>query len=658
MIKKLSLYDFMSHEDTVVDFSKAETILVTGENGSGKSSMLEGIVYALYGSGRGNVTDLIRKDCDTMSVRLEIGDITIRRSRSRSAKSGICKIYRDGKVVSKGSEADQYIAEFLGVDKTTFMLTCFFGFGANDTLLNVTPASRSKTFQRLLGINVYEKFYAEASKILKQHESRVDVLSGKISAKEGSAGNVKDLGTSLFKLMESKVELCSKISNNQSELDQILHHIRKFETELESMKDWHGIGVLLDYTRKDLDQTDLEREKAEKYLKDAEKRIIDTIAMFNAETLDTYPMCPRISIQDEHWVAAQIKDQQSRYNELKYQVDILKSAIKTDPYDRTICPLCENEIDQQVVDHWKERLNTTEVALTTKLKEWNSSEKIREIIKACIKAEEIHVAQVGKVDALEADVKKLTEELRVLLEKYTTLRKSNEATESDLKKHKSKSQELNDLISDQKYELGSLNTEIDNTNKELARATQIDLELEGLSKNIAGEKDVIDQAMFLKQAFSSYGIPMDLIDKFAQDLSGRATTIYSMFVPGASIVIESDEGSQSKSKGMYIYVMHSGAHRQYHQLSEGQKVMVYLSVRLALTGILFGNIPPFIVLDEVSSHLSETSMDTLMKSIVDFVGNLYQQVILVSHTNVRDIFDMHLNVCLVDNVSEVVNEVS
>ena len=47
---KLSLSGFISYRDPIeIDFSGLDLVCVSGQNGAGKSSLLDAITYALYG---------------------------------------------------------------------------------------------------------------------------------------------------------------------------------------------------------------------------------------------------------------------------------------------------------------------------------------------------------------------------------------------------------------------------------------------------------------------------------------------------------------------------------------------------------------------------------------------------------------------------------
>ncbi|TAK28733.1 MAG: SMC family ATPase [Chloroflexota bacterium] len=53
IIEAIRLKNFLSHEDSAVEFTESPLWLVCGENGSGKSALFDGVEYALYGRHRG-----------------------------------------------------------------------------------------------------------------------------------------------------------------------------------------------------------------------------------------------------------------------------------------------------------------------------------------------------------------------------------------------------------------------------------------------------------------------------------------------------------------------------------------------------------------------------------------------------------------------------
>jgi len=67
MITSVKLHNFLSHKDTELSFDNGVTVFI-GENGAGKSSIIEAITFALFGkTTRGAIEDVIR-DGETQAV--------------------------------------------------------------------------------------------------------------------------------------------------------------------------------------------------------------------------------------------------------------------------------------------------------------------------------------------------------------------------------------------------------------------------------------------------------------------------------------------------------------------------------------------------------------------------------------------------------------
>ena len=69
---KLKLNNFKSHENTTIRFENGISVIV-GENGAGKSTILEAISFALFKQHTGKkIDDLVRNNADSMSVDLDL----------------------------------------------------------------------------------------------------------------------------------------------------------------------------------------------------------------------------------------------------------------------------------------------------------------------------------------------------------------------------------------------------------------------------------------------------------------------------------------------------------------------------------------------------------------------------------------------------------
>jgi len=67
-IKSLRLKNFMSYAGVHdLDFSDVSTCVIVGENGTGKSSILEAVLYALFGQSRAGSEDQLSNGYDILT---------------------------------------------------------------------------------------------------------------------------------------------------------------------------------------------------------------------------------------------------------------------------------------------------------------------------------------------------------------------------------------------------------------------------------------------------------------------------------------------------------------------------------------------------------------------------------------------------------------
>ena len=95
IFKKLTLKNFKSHINTEVEFNKGTTIIL-GDNGAGKSSIFEGINFALYKKyNTKSLNDLINTQSKSMAVTLSflIGNQEYKVKRTRSQKKSTAELF-------------------------------------------------------------------------------------------------------------------------------------------------------------------------------------------------------------------------------------------------------------------------------------------------------------------------------------------------------------------------------------------------------------------------------------------------------------------------------------------------------------------------------------------------------------------------------------
>ncbi len=198
-------------ESTVVEFDGRRLFVITGPTGAGKSSLLDAMIWALYGQVPrvGNRTrQLITHGEKSMSVRFDFtarGE-TYRVSRRAPATTGTRlerQIEGDSwqPLADRARDVTAQVTEILGLDYSTFTKTVVLPQGAFDSFLRGDEGDRRAILTRLLGLDTYEAVGRTARARSKSASELADQLRLQLGRlKHTSAEDVAALEQELQKL--------------------------------------------------------------------------------------------------------------------------------------------------------------------------------------------------------------------------------------------------------------------------------------------------------------------------------------------------------------------------------------------------------------------------------------------------------------------------
>ncbi|MFA5930385.1 MAG: SMC family ATPase [Candidatus Micrarchaeia archaeon] len=166
MITELALTDWKSHSSSSFSFGKGTNVLL-GRMGAGKSSVLDALCFALYGT----FPKMTRRDQSTESVvniasGAEAAGVTLSFERAGKKygimrkvgkKTAEAEVRVDGKLVQKGAkQVTDYVTDALGVDYELFTRAIYSEQNRMDHLLSLTPRARKAEIDYLLGLGDFD----------------------------------------------------------------------------------------------------------------------------------------------------------------------------------------------------------------------------------------------------------------------------------------------------------------------------------------------------------------------------------------------------------------------------------------------------------------------------------------------------------------------
>lgn len=185
----LNVRNFMSYTDVhePLRFDGIRVAVLTGDNGHGKSALLDAITWALWGRARArSADDLIHAGASDMEVEFEFeldGErYRVIRKRQRRGKYGTSDLQfailaADGvyKPLTERSvaETERLIQRTLRMSYETFTSSSFIQQGRADSFTTSTPAERKRVLAEILGLGYYDELESRAKEHLKICEAQL-----------------------------------------------------------------------------------------------------------------------------------------------------------------------------------------------------------------------------------------------------------------------------------------------------------------------------------------------------------------------------------------------------------------------------------------------------------------------------------------------------
>jgi DNA repair protein SbcC/Rad50 len=189
ILDRLELHNFKRFRNETIEFHDGITGIL-GNNGTGKSSLVQAIFFALYGvKATGIAADYIVSSFASPKDRCEVildfrigGDNykIIRTFKKGKSVTHDAEFYRNKKLVAKEvSPVEEAVKLALGMGPVDFRNTIYAGQKDLLTLLETTPGKRKEWFLRALGIDYLN---TESQKVIKE---QIDTKNGELQRKEG-----------------------------------------------------------------------------------------------------------------------------------------------------------------------------------------------------------------------------------------------------------------------------------------------------------------------------------------------------------------------------------------------------------------------------------------------------------------------------------------
>jgi len=246
---KLRLRNFMAYRQTELDFQGIHLAVLSGQNGAGKSSLLDAITWALWGKARAKRDDeLIHLGQTEMEVEytFDLGDNLYRLIRKRDAskrgRSDLSFQIQDAggwRTLTETSlrATQQKINELMRLDYDTFINSAFLLQGRADEFTTKPPSKRKEILSDILGLGLYDLYEGRAKQRVREKETEAAEITARIEQIEQELTRETEYQTELAAAQQEAADLNRQLQLAEKEMDQLREQHRAVNDKQRQLED-------------------------------------------------------------------------------------------------------------------------------------------------------------------------------------------------------------------------------------------------------------------------------------------------------------------------------------------------------------------------------------------------------------------------------------
>lgn len=660
ILKSVKAQNFLSFGSLDLSLENRGLLLLNGENldnpalnnnGAGKSSILEAIVYALYGKTlRGLKGDSIihREVGKDTKVFLDLIDddgstYRIARYRKHSVNKNKSLLYKNGKDITPKSEVDfeNYISDLLQADYDTFTASLLYS-AESFKFATATDSEIKKAFDTMLGLDVFQKALAVVKERLRENSSELCLSIQSLEMKKESVGKLKE---KIKQLEQSKISYDEEERLKRQQVEQSLLILQEksdlLSQELEELKEI-----------RDLRESQLKKSKDTLQARKDDLKQVDELKLelskvkgkieTSENSIESYKNSVKRDKKDLEKLSKSEEFLRKKIEGLNSEKDNLKNRIGKP------CKLCGQPLTLKSFEPARQEFDTRIAELESEIVSLN---KEKDDLKSDISDLDKKISD--KENEI-AELKKTKDEFEGLLKsceglesKRDDAEKVVEKSQNSLNKVESDIRVKNVKIDENKVMIEQLTAQVKSfstsENPFIALIKDSKVEKENLEKEIDGLKVKISRLenskkdlQFWEIGFSNQGIKSYILDDITPFLNRRLNKYLTKLTSGQIEAVFSTTStlkSGEKREKFNLSITNNKGGEQYIANSGGEKKRIDLSINLALQDLIASRSTKKLniaIFDEVFDSLDENGVD----GVVSLLTELSQEkstILVVSH---------------------------
>jgi len=657
IIKKLIIENLRSYEKQEISFPKGSTLL-SGDIGSGKTTVLLAIEFALFGlQPSQKAASLLKNSSDNGKVifefEIEGKNIIIERSLKRGKKTvsqDFASIIIDNEkfkgsiteIKSKVLKLLNYPTEFAKKTNLLYKFTVYTPQEEMKQIILESGDTRLNTLRHVFGIDKYKRIEENASFLTSKLREKIRLNQGMYYDLETDKEELEQKKQNLILQKQNKKQTTLKYEKAilfKQEKEQILNEIqdkinekKTFETEKDKS------NILISEKQQQITSFDNNIKSLNLQIKEVQA------ISFNQEEFNA--LNPRIEYQQNKedelqkeyiQTVGKINSEESR----KKDVEDLEKKISA----LQKCPTCLQEVSAEYKKNIFNKTGQENQEIQKKINELNKKKnELIEQIEIVKKAKQDFTKRKSELELLKIKLENITEKSERILD----LENQKQTIQKDLEMLKKHIQTIEkSIIEFSKYDAiyEQRKSELEqaklNENQTAIKQAEINKEVQFLEQQIKEKKQRIDKKEILKKNTEKIReLEYWISEKFLnlvlftekQVMATLKQEFSKLFSKWFSILV-SDSLSARLDDSFSPVIEQQDYELDYSFLSGGERTAIALAYRLSLNQVinsLLSNIKTsnLVILDEPTDGFSAPQLDK-MRDVLDQLNA--EQLILVSH---------------------------
>lgn len=665
IIRKIRLRGIRSWEQGEVSFSEGFTAIV-GPKGAGKSSLIDALEFALFGSEAfAEYKRVIRDGMSTAEVELVLEErgktLQIKRGLTRTSH-GIMQdpsklsIIVNGKLLtrSKAKELDRDVRTLLKIDRKLLEYTILTRQEELKALLNMRPKERKSVIDTLLELDAFEKAWEELGGIIRGREGYLENLE-ETAAKYDLEALSKEYDETLQRIdakSKEKEALEKRLGEEKAKLERLKQEAQKLEEEakrhfeikqhIQTQKDqlsiqkqkMESLNGQIKTFQSLLDKAEKEREELETQLFDAWDELrnsgyqgensLEALEAFTAELDKTMQeLATAISMNRQTLMEEQAKEEKL-------------SGMENCPYCGQ--PLSTHQAEQfrwerlRKIEELKKAISENQILLEEKKTARELFKKVSENIRRTVERLNRQSKETEEYKRKIGELRKSLAELRL---EASDMENQIQALEQmlpayDEEAHKEKRKALlnqSTLVERLEGDLRVIKGEIESLGERLDEIVEKINAGKEIHEKLEMHRRMVNELKAVRKGCTA--VLPNLRAMYLDKIQTHVNLIYNMLNTVTNFRIVIDEN--------YTPLVQVGGYtRSYRDVSGGERTEIALAYRIGLGNAIFeartGTSMELLILDEPTENLGNEEEDRSIENLAQMLSSLrVRQIITITH---------------------------